>query len=320
MELVHSELNWERIAVGWRKGDWISLVMETRVSASCSTFALKPRCHCPNPFCFLLLDLLAAAQGLSWRWPAHFWALGLPPLPQTLCDTLLISLLAPWLHSYCYLLLCIPLTLVSHFKQVSGFFAFPCICHDLPLNGVHPPEQSCSFQYVSSSLRLLPPSAPGCLLGGLPVNQLAFLVTRVIQASLQGLKSSAKFKPLNLKSSVFPTKNQVSIIGLPRPGDRCTKSLLSYGLDSNLVIKFLVCPMLGLVCCSRIFQGHIQNWCIHMCVYIYIYIHIYMCTIFVILNIWTTSRLVPKPKHEFNSDLNFHCNFFSAKYPIQTNN
>ena len=121
-------------------------------------------------------------------------------------------------------------------------------------------------------------SAPGCLLWGLPVNQLAFIVTRVIQASLQGLKSSTKFKPLNLKSSVFPTKNQVSIIGLPRPSDRCTKSLLSYGLDSNLVIKFLVCPMLGLVCCSRIFQGHIQNQCIHMCVCIYIYIHIYVCT------------------------------------------
>ena len=51
--------------------------METRLSASCYTFALKPRCHCPNPLHFLLLDLFTAAQGLSWRCPSHFWALGL---------------------------------------------------------------------------------------------------------------------------------------------------------------------------------------------------------------------------------------------------
>lgn len=70
------------------------------------------------------------------------------------------------------------------------------------------------------------------------MNQLAVIATGVIRASLQGSKSSAKCKPLNLKNSVFPTKNQVSVIGLPRPSDTGTKSLLSYGLDSNLVIKF----------------------------------------------------------------------------------
>ena len=84
--------------------------------------------------------------------PFPLWALGLSS-SSSLCDTLLVSPLAPWLHFYCYLLLCISLTLVSHFKQVSGFFAFPCICHDLPLNGV----QSCFFQSISCSLCLLPP-------------------------------------------------------------------------------------------------------------------------------------------------------------------
>lgn len=45
----------------------------------------------------------------------------------------------------------------SKFLVFFFFFAFPCIFHDLPLNGVHPPEQSCFFQCISCFLCLLPP-------------------------------------------------------------------------------------------------------------------------------------------------------------------
>lgn len=209
--------------------------METRLLANCSTFALKPCCHCPNPLSFLLLACLQQPRDSAGD-----------TLP-TLGPGFVLLFLTVWYLTHfptgslasflLYLLLCISLTLVSHFKQVSGFFAFPCICHDLPLNGVHPPEQSYFFQCISCSL-CLPPPLCSRMSAVRASCEPAVIVTRVIRASLQGSKSFAKLKPLNLKNSVFPTKNQVSIIGLPRLSDRCKKSLSSYGLDSNLIIQF----------------------------------------------------------------------------------
>lgn len=129
--------------------------METWLSASCFTFALKPRCHCPNPLHFLLLDLFTAAQGLSWRCPSHFWALG---LSSSSSNTVWYLTRFPSARAS-FLLLLTPvylidsgLTFQASFWFFFFFFAFPCIFHDLPLNGVHPPEQSCFFQCISCFL------------------------------------------------------------------------------------------------------------------------------------------------------------------------
>lgn len=207
--------------------------METRLLASCSTFALKPRCHCPNPLSFLLLDLFTAAQGLSWQCPSCSGPWVCPPLPHCVIPysfprwlpgfilTATYSCVSHWLWSH----------ISSKFLVFSLFLVFAMISHWMEFNLVSSKASPALCAYC-------PLSALECLLCGLPMNQLAVIVTRVIQASLQGSKSFAKLKPLNLKNSVFPTKNQVSIIGLPRLSDRCKKSLSSYGLDSNLVIKF----------------------------------------------------------------------------------
>lgn len=106
-----------------------------------------------------------------------------PPLPQTLCDTLLVSLL-PGLHSYCYLLLCISLTLVSRFKQVSVFFFFSLFLVFSMIS--HWMEFTHQSSLVSSNASpafcaYCPLSALECLRWGLPMNQLAVIATGVIR-------------------------------------------------------------------------------------------------------------------------------------------
>ena len=134
--------------------------METRVSASCSTFALKPRCHCPNPFCFLLLDLFTAAQGLSWRWPAHFWALGFASSPS---NTVWYLTHFPPGSLASFLLLLFPVYRIDSGLAFQASFWFLCFSLYLPWSPTEWSSPTRAVLFLPICLLFSAPAAPSLL-------------------------------------------------------------------------------------------------------------------------------------------------------------